>query len=699
LSDLTIKLDSQNHWLADGVQTVWNFEFSGGYINRSHVRAYYEDNTDPDNPVRTDLVINPDTDFVGDYQILVEPPVPAGFTMVVYRATPRDLPLVDFQDGGGVTELNLDTTARQAVFLAQESADYLGVTTTGDMLDLSQETLANAGAAAASAANAAISEAAASASASTSASWAASALASALAAANSAANAAATVASLALSSGASLIGFIQAGIGAVARTVQAKLRETVSPEDHGAVGDGVIDDYAALQAAHNASLEVKYQPGKTYYISQKVLLRTGARSVGAGIGSTLIRHPTSHAFGNVDSGTTGNEDIEISGFTFDADGTFDGGVSMTGIRGLRVHHCHFSNVDPVGVSVGVGVASLSTADASDITVDNCVFDVPDYGVVIDSAVGTTIENVFIHKNRFTINWGSGVSFAGNIAGATVSGNVFRLLGDMPDLYAATGVGIGVKIWDGTDIADSNSDILVSGNTFFGPVSRTEIVGISVTNFGKRVSVDGNTFYQMSEAMRHNFAGTGALGVAFTNNICDTCDYGVRADDSTDTEPVYQGNQFLSCGYGIKATLKDGIVSGNKFLDTTYKAIWLVSPTEHGNVSGNNIKNTGEEAIYQPTNSSNNDGLSVQGNTIFNSCTSVDATYNVIQLNAQAALVSNNYISNESTTEKPIYIIGSTAGANYRILSANWMYGARTGYRGVTGANDVYANNIERGGIG
>lgn len=72
-----------------------------------------------------------------------------------------------------------------------------------------------------------------------------------------------TTSALAASSGSSLVGHIASDAGATARTVQTKLRDTVSIKDFGAVGNGVADDTTAATAADAISSK-KYAPAGTY---------------------------------------------------------------------------------------------------------------------------------------------------------------------------------------------------------------------------------------------------------------------------------------------------------------------------------------------------------------------------------------------------------------------------------------------------
>jgi hypothetical protein len=87
-------------------------------------------------------------------------------------------------------------------------------------------------------------------------------------------------ADLAASSGSSLVGFIQSGTGAVARTAQDKGRDAVSVNDFGAVGDGVADDTAAIQAMINAVGYFRLTLG-TYKITDSLSIPASAIAIGA----------------------------------------------------------------------------------------------------------------------------------------------------------------------------------------------------------------------------------------------------------------------------------------------------------------------------------------------------------------------------------------------------------------------------------
>ena len=140
-------------YATDGVTTNWDFSFSGGYLDKSHVKAY----TEAASGERTEVVVT-EAMLVGPFQVRIFPALAVGLTLVVYRDTPKDLPLVDFTDESGFSEIALDTNAKQAVFIAAETVDTVNTSNTYEATTAAASALAAANAAAVSAAAALVSE-------------------------------------------------------------------------------------------------------------------------------------------------------------------------------------------------------------------------------------------------------------------------------------------------------------------------------------------------------------------------------------------------------------------------------------------------------------------------------------------------------------------------------------------------------------
>jgi len=117
--------------------------------------------------------------------------------------------------------------------------------------------------------------------------------------------------SLAASSGSSLVGFLQAGTGAVARTQQEKDRDTVSVKDFGATGDGATNDYAAIMLAINSGAKRIYFPGGKYRCDQTISLSAvrglalEGDSASLSAGGTGYTGTTELIFDNATSGSNG----------------------------------------------------------------------------------------------------------------------------------------------------------------------------------------------------------------------------------------------------------------------------------------------------------------------------------------------------------------------------------------------------------
>ena len=149
------------------------------------------------------------------------------------------------------------------------------------------------------------------------------------------------------------VNYTQADTGSVNRTVEAKLQELVSVKDFGAVGDGVIDDTSAFQAAVN-TLDKVYIPEGNYKITSQITLPVGTGGqawstdksfhvYGAGMDKTKITFTGSSGFVFATTGMDGTVDTQYLGATFEdfeiqgpASGTASGlGIAQTRMATFR----------------------------------------------------------------------------------------------------------------------------------------------------------------------------------------------------------------------------------------------------------------------------------------------------------------------------------------------------------------------------
>jgi len=231
----------------------------------------------------------------------------------VYRTTPIDAPLVDFADGATLVAADLDTNSRQSIYIQQELDDAQtdnlpNLIPNGNKGDITTSVggtvwAINAGAVteAKLAANAvtsgkiadgAVAEAELGTGAVTEAKLGTGAVTEAklgTGAVTSAKILDGTIVNADVNASAGIVAsklaFTQSGTGATARTIDSKLKDTVSVKDFGTVGDGIADDTAAIQAAivaARASLRTLLIPGGTYKITSSLTLTGQDWFIGCG---------------------------------------------------------------------------------------------------------------------------------------------------------------------------------------------------------------------------------------------------------------------------------------------------------------------------------------------------------------------------------------------------------------------------------
>lgn len=228
--------------------------------------------------------------------------------------------------------------------------------------------------------------------------------------------------------------FIQAGAGAVPRSVTSKLRDVVSVKDFGAVGDFIADDTAAIQAAVNqlAYGQSLYFPKGSYRITSAITIPAGLAFSFYGDGSRAsnVYQVTPGQSGFVSANnpptTSANwcqiRDMAILGNNGDGWGFDMNGMSRANYINVVFEGWGFSSKTKGCVRIRASIIVVFT---------NCVFNASNYGIYNEETIitnwngggcfGCTFEVLF--APAIEGNYLNGLSFVGNTIESCYAGGI------------------------------------------------------------------------------------------------------------------------------------------------------------------------------------------------------------------------------------------------------------------------------------
>ena len=452
-------------------------------------------------------------------------------------------------------------------------------------------------------------------------------------------------AAFAASSGSSLVGYIQTGAGAVATTVQARLRQVVSVKDFGATGDGTTNDAVAIQAAFTASNDI-YFPSGTYLINTAITKNSD--NVTVNFGDAVLKNGGAGFLFNF--GTTSDtpiyDGLKIYGGKFEqvntAATTNLNYIRVAGFKNYIIRDCYMKNVSNGGIYIEAGTDNglidactvigatanstirgiwLNGSTASDyqsnymddasLTRNATAF--PVYAVkncrVTNCKVATTSYGIYNMNTRDCVFENNHISDFGGLRGITI--NTYS-----PRAIIKNNTIVSTETSSGILVTQASTSVIIDGNSFQGNFDGGRAIQVQYLadalitnnefvctgsqaidlNFAATATITGNTFFK---TYGQNTRAVYALPV--DRNVAGTGTFGTTA--TTVPGFVFENNTMSGWPCGVLLET-DAASNGNEpgWIDVVVR----------GNLQYKmNLASTSSEYLLRPVNTSTTQSFTVQ----------------------------------------------------------------------------------------
>jgi hypothetical protein len=420
----------------------------------------------------------------------------------------------------------------------------------------------------------------------------------------------------------------------VTTNVELKLAQTVSVKDFGAVGNGVTNDTAAIQAAVTASKAVDFGGAENnYFVNGTIALQAGQTLIGS---ATITQNAT-------------------QAILFSADNCDN--VTIRGLRMVGKSEATFYNS-----SSSLAIA-IRANNATDLLVDGCRFENFYYTSLAVMTLGSRIHFV----NNFVK--GPGIAVLGadsnyrNCIGVVITGNGVVISGN--DVYDTA---------SGIILAQESSNAIVSNNTLHDFINEH---GLYVDTGVRNITISGNSIRNTGvngdglKVQHYTSYGVEPYNITVVGNtIENTGGAGISVLNSLPTgSPIY-GHNLSIAGNTIRDTgsiginlryYKNATVSGNTIYTAGSEGVDITG-CEDVLFSSNQISYTQTNGVYISATGGNN-RIKVQGNQIYHPGLIGDASVNAVGIRMSGgdyiSLERNRVIGNSTNLQYGIFIEGGS----------------------------------------